>query len=88
MKNNETNETQQNNPLHGVTLQQIVEFLVAEYGWIELNRRIEINCFYSHPSIKSSLKFLRKENWARIQVERLYLNTISGSASKNRDFHE
>ncbi|HKL84711.1 MAG TPA: VF530 family protein [Treponemataceae bacterium] len=88
MKNNEEKENQQNNPLHGVTLQQIVEFLVAEYGWIELNRRIEINCFYSHPSIKSSLKFLRKENWARIQVERLYLNTISGSASKNRDFHE
>lgn len=79
---------QPNNPLHGVTLQQILEFLVAEYGWKELNRRIEINCFFSHPSIKSSLKFLRKENWARIKVERLYLNTISGEACKNRDFHE
>jgi uncharacterized protein (DUF2132 family) len=63
-------ELQANNPLHGVTLEQIVNLLVEFYGWAELGRRIDINC---DPSVKSSLKFLRKSPWARQKVEDLYL---------------
>ena len=68
-------EQQPNNPLHAKRLVDILEFLVAEYGWEELGREIRINCFNSNPSIKSSLKFLRRTEWARKKVERLYLNT-------------
>ena len=66
-------EQQTNNPLHGVTLEQIVKSLLEIYGWSELARRIDINCFRNDPSIKSSLKFLRKTPWARQKVEGLYL---------------
>ena len=66
-------EQQINNPLHGVTLEQIVESLVKFYGWSELGQRIDINCFRNDPSVKSSLKFLRKTPWARKKVEELYL---------------
>ncbi len=69
-------QEQPNNPLHGVKLAEIVQFLVAEYGWEELSTRININCFKSNPTIKSSLKFLRKTPWAREKVERLYLKSI------------
>jgi uncharacterized protein (DUF2132 family) len=69
-------ETQKNNPLHGVTLEQILNHLVAQYGWEELNDRIRINCFFDNPSISSSLKFLRKTEWARKKVEVLYLESI------------
>ena len=68
-------EQQINNPLHGVTLEQIVESLVQFYGWSELGQRIDINCFRNDPSVKSSLKFLRKTPWARKKVEDLYLAT-------------
>lgn len=68
-------EQQPNNPLHAKRLVDILEFLVAQYGWEELGREIRINCFNSNPSIKSSLKFLRRTEWARKKVERLYLNT-------------
>ena len=68
-------EQQINDPLHGVTLEQIVESLVDFYGWIELGKRIDINCFRNDPSVKSSLKFLRKTPWARQKVENLYLST-------------
>jgi uncharacterized protein (DUF2132 family) len=61
--------------LHGITLESILTRLVAQYGWDGLARRIAINCFSKDPSIKSSLKFLRKTPWARDQVERLYLET-------------
>lgn len=67
-------QEQKNNPLHGVTLEQILERLVDHYGWEELGQRITIRCFQSDPSIKSSLKFLRKTLWAREKVEALYLN--------------
>ena len=67
---------QANNPLHGVKLQTIVEKLEAEYGWEGLAYRININCFKSDPSVKSSLKFLRRTPWARDKVERLYLKTF------------
>ncbi|MDT8443877.1 MAG: VF530 family protein [Desulfuromonadales bacterium] len=71
-------EQQTNDPLHGVTLEQIVNNLVEFYGWDELGKRIDINCFNSNPSMKSSLKFLRKSPWARQKVEVLYI------ATKNR----
>jgi uncharacterized protein (DUF2132 family) len=66
-------EEQPNNPMHGITLEQIVNSLVAHYGWAELGKRIKIQCFNSNPSMKSSLKFLRKTPWARQKVEDLYL---------------
>ena len=69
-------QSQPNNPLHGVKLAEVLQYLVAEYGWEELNKRIKINCFKSNPSIKSSLKFLRRTPWAREKVERLYLRSI------------
>jgi uncharacterized protein (DUF2132 family) len=65
--------TQHNNPLHGITLEEIVTALVAHYGWTGLSQHIAVNCFISDPSIKSSLKFLRKTPWARDKVETLYL---------------
>jgi uncharacterized protein (DUF2132 family) len=67
---------QPNNPLHGVTLETILTQLVEQYGWAELAKRIPIRCFYNEPSIKSSLKFLRRTPWARKSVEELYLNSI------------
>ena len=69
-------DTQANNPLHGVTLEQILNQLVAHYGWAEMGRMIEIRCFNSDPSIKSSLKFLRKTPWARAKVEELYIRSL------------
>ena len=66
---------QKNNPLHGLSLEQIVTALEAYYGWEELGELINIRCFQSDPSIKSSLKFLRKTPWARTKVEELYLKT-------------
>jgi uncharacterized protein (DUF2132 family) len=68
---------QANNPLHGLTLESIVTELQAQYGWDGLAARIPVNCFSSDPSIKSSLKFLRKTPWARTKVESLYLTTFS-----------
>jgi len=67
---------QPNNPLHGITLEMILIRLVEHYSWDELGRRIAIKCFTDNPSIKSSLKFLRRTPWARKRVEELYLRTI------------
>ena len=66
---------QKNNPLHGLSLEQIVTALEVHYGWEQLGHLINIRCFQSDPSIKSSLKFLRKTPWARTKVEELYLKT-------------
>ena len=66
-------QTQPNNPLHGVKLEEILNHLVATYGWEELSEIIPIRCFTHEPSIKSSLKFLRKTPWARTKVEELFL---------------
>nr|WP_315402269.1 VF530 family protein [uncultured Duganella sp.] len=63
------------NALHGVTLEAIVTRLHQHYGWEQLAQRIDINCFISDPSVKSSLKFLRKTPWARARVEELYVAT-------------
>ncbi len=68
-------EQQVNNPLHGVTLEKIVNSLVEHYGWDRLGILIDIRCFNSDPYVKSSLKFLRKTPWARKKVERLYIVT-------------
>jgi len=66
-------DEQPDNPLHGITLEQIVNSLVDQYGWSEQGNRIDIRCFTSDPSVQSSLKFLRKTPWARQKVERLYI---------------
>lgn len=71
--------TQQNNPLHGLTLETIVTRLVEFYGFELLGREISIRCFTHDPSIKSSLKFLRKTPWAREKVEQLYVKEVSRS---------
>ncbi len=63
-------------PLHGVTLEALLNVLVERYGWAELAKRININCFKSDPSIKSSLKFLRRTPWARKEVEALYIDSL------------
>lgn len=65
--------TQPRNPLHGVTLEVMVTALAAHYGWADLAQRIPVRCFEFDPSVKSSLKFLRKTPWAREKVEGLYL---------------
>jgi len=65
---------QPKDPLHGVTLENLLTELVAEFGWPELARRVEIRCFMFQPSIKSSLTFLRKTPWARKKVEQIYVD--------------
>jgi len=66
------------NPLHGITLEAILTALVAQHGWDGLAQRIDIRCFKSDPSIKSSLTFLRKTSWAREKVEALYIRSQKG----------
>jgi uncharacterized protein (DUF2132 family) len=73
--------TQPNNPLHGVTLEQLLNELVAFYGWEALGQKIEIRCFTHDPSISSSLKFLRRTPWARVRVESLYIEMVQGIAT-------
>ncbi len=65
-----------NDPLHGITLEKILIYLVEEYGWEEMGGRIRIRCFQSDPSIKSSLTFLRKTPWAREKVEKWYVADV------------
>ncbi len=67
---------QPNNPLHGLSLEKIVTRLVEHFGWNGMYERIRVNCFSKDPSIKSSLKFLRKTQWARDKVEALYIETF------------
>ena len=68
--------SQPNNPLHGIKLATIVEDLVEFYGWESLADKININCFKSNQTIKSTLKFLRKTPWARTKVENLYVSYL------------
>ena len=70
------NQQLNKDPMHGVTLEQILQFLVADYGWDKLGLYIKIKCFQNNPTIKSSLKFLRKTPWAREKVEQLYRTTM------------
>lgn len=74
-------ETQPNNPLHGVTLEQILNELVRCHGWDRLGQQIDIRCFNHEPSIASSLKFLRRTPWARARVESLYVSMVSSQAN-------
>lgn len=77
-------QEQPNNPLHGVKLTEIIDELVKNYGWERMAERIDINCFKSNPSIKSSLNFLRKTPWARKKVEDLYLELQIYLAKSNQ----
>lgn len=76
MDENNTKYSQDKNPLNGVKLVKMLNYLVDEYGWATLGFKIKIRCFNSEPSISSSLKFLRRTPWARNKVEQLYLETI------------
>lgn len=69
-------QEQPNNPLHGIKLITILEYLTQKYTWEDLAGQVNINCFKSNPTIKSSLKFLRRTPWAREKVEHLYLQSI------------
>jgi uncharacterized protein (DUF2132 family) len=70
-------DSQANNPLHGITLEKVVVKLEDYYGWDGLAEKININCFKKDPSVKSTLKFLRKTPWAREKVEQLYISTFA-----------
>lgn len=72
-------------PLHGVTLEMMLERLVAALGWEAMGRRIAIRCFTDDPSIKSSLTFLRKTPWAREKVERLYVEVRKSETARSSD---
>ncbi|MEQ6289977.1 VF530 family protein [Vogesella sp. GCM10023246] len=69
-------DKQNNNPLHGITLEALLTELVRHYGWPQLGQLVKIRCFNREPSIKSSLTFLRRTPWAREQVEALYLQLV------------
>ncbi|GGE73549.1 MAG TPA: VF530 family protein [Paenalcaligenes hominis] len=75
--------TQPNNPLHGLTLSQLLTALHQHYGWDGLAQHVNINCFKYEPSLKSSLYFLRRTPWARAEVEQLYLRTFGSSPNHN-----
>jgi uncharacterized protein (DUF2132 family) len=77
------NQTQPNNPLHGITLEQLLTELVAQHGWEALGREIAIRCFTHDPSMASSLKFLRRTPWARARVEALYLALLTEAQRKS-----
>lgn len=74
-------QEQPNNPLHGVKLVEILEFLIQKYSWEDLAGQVNINCFKSNPTVKSSLKFLRRTPWAREKVEQLYLQSLGNKKS-------
>lgn len=75
-------ETQLNNPLHGIKLEKIITDLQAHYGWEYLGYNIKIKCFKHNPSLKSSLKFLRRTPWARKKVEDFYLEYLKKNKNK------
>ena len=78
------NEEQNKDPMHGVTLEQILNYLVLDYGWEKLGTYIKIKCFQNNPTINSSLKFLRKTPWAREKVEQLYVTTIKKGSKRKK----
>ncbi|WP_109830753.1 VF530 family protein [Reichenbachiella versicolor] len=73
------NQQKSNDPLHGVKLADILEHLVAKYGWEKMSQKVNVRCFKNDPSVKSSLNFLRKTPWAREKVEVMYLRSIGKS---------
>lgn len=78
---------QPNNPLHGLTLERILNELVARLGWAALGRRIDIRCFNHEPGIASSFKFLRRTPWASEKVEALYLHIVRSNAAQRNPTH-
>lgn len=78
-----TSHDHSNNPLHGITLEQMLNELVDEWGWARMGRRVRIACFTSDPSVQSTLNFLRRTPWAREKVEAMYLDLAR--ARKSRD---
>jgi len=74
-----------NDPLHGITLKELVTYLMEKYGWDELGRNVNLKCFTNNPSLNSSLKFLRKTPWAREKVEAFYLKSIWLDSHKKPD---
>ncbi|PKL51381.1 MAG: hypothetical protein CVV42_00595 [Candidatus Riflebacteria bacterium HGW-Riflebacteria-2] len=84
-KENDVLKKQQSDPLHGITLAKVLTVLREHYSWQDLNRKVELNCFFSHPSIKSSLTFLRKNDWARKKVEKLYLELVENLKTARKD---
>lgn len=76
-------DQQSKDPLHGITLERLLTILVEKHGWEKLAGEVNINCFKSDPSIKSSLKFLRRTPWARKQVEELYIRGVEDSSNKS-----
>lgn len=77
-------DEQPNNPLHGMTLQAILEVLVERHGWEGLAARVPLRCFKDGPSVKSSLSFLRKTDWARKKVEQVYLDDVRVAERKRK----
>lgn len=80
----EAPDPHRNDPLHGLTLQVILERLLGRYGWEELGERIPVRCFTHDPSVKSSLVFLRRTPWARAKVEALYLRSLRPKTTSPR----
>lgn len=78
------NMTQANNPLHGITLERLLNELLAFHGWDALGQKIDIRCFTHDPSIASSLKFLRRTPWARERVEALYIDMVKRGKNQRR----
>jgi uncharacterized protein (DUF2132 family) len=76
-------ERQSNDPLHGLTLETVLTALVDRYGWEGLAAKINLNCFKTDPSVKSSLTFLRKTPWAREKVEKFYIRTFANKGSRD-----
>ena len=83
-RSDKTMSTQPHNPLHGITLEQILNELVAHFGWPELGQQVNIRCFTTDPSVPSSLKFLRRTPWAREKVESLYLFMLREQKRRDR----
>ena len=79
-------EPRPSDPLHGITLKAMIEHLVKRYGWDGLGARIEIRCFTHEPSVSSSLKFLRRTEWARAKVESLYVHSVTHPRKDAADF--
>jgi len=76
-------ESQPNNPLHGIKLEQIINDLVAHYGWEYMGYTIKIKCFTDNPSVKSSLKFLRRMPGARTKVDNMYLKMLESQKGQS-----
>lgn len=79
-----TPQDQSRDPLHGITLERMLNELVDHFGWETMGRRVQIRCFTSEPSISSSLKFLRKTPWARQKVEEIYLQMRAKQGPKDQ----